>query len=330
MERQLSTGGYSTLMRKVLVTGCSGFIGMHLCERLIKLGENVLGIDNMNDYYDTSLKDARLKRLLKNDNFSFLKIDLCQTEPLKSAFNEYAPSIAVNLAAQPGVRYSLTHPEIYIESNIMGFMNVLECCRLFDIKKLVYASSSSVYGDSANIPFSESDKVDKPVSIYAASKKANELMAYAYSNLYGLSTIGLRFFTVYGPWGRPDMSYFIFCEKINNGEPISVFNNGENQRDFTYIDDIVDGTISAIYSDSACEIFNLGNNSYENVMDMIHLIEDYLGKKAIIVFADKQPGDVKKTFADINYSAHKLNYNPKTQISEGIPKFIEWYKSYKI
>ncbi len=315
-------------MKRILVTGCSGFIGMHLCKNLLDCGESILGIDNMNDYYSKGLKKERLRKIKEYDNFRFSKINLCDLESLKLAFDKFNPEIVVNLAAQAGVRYSLINPNAYIEANIMGFMNILECCRKNNINNLVYASSSSVYGANDTTPFNENDNVNKPISIYATSKRSNELMAYAYNHLYGLNTVGLRYFTVYGPWGRPDMSYYIFCEKINKGEPISIFNNGNMQRDFTYIDDIIEGTTAAIYKNYNCEIFNLGNNRCENVMDIIYLIEDTLGKKAVIDYKAIQLGDVQKTFADIEYSKLKLNYNPKTTIASGIPKFVDWYMSY--
>ncbi len=315
-------------MKKILVTGCSGFIGMHLCRGLLKRGENVFGIDNVNDYYSLTLKKARLEILKEDDNFNFLKIDLCDLDSLGSVFTEYNPEIVVNLAAQAGVKYSLVNPHAYIESNIIGFMNILECSRINDVERLVYASSSSVYGGNKNLPFSEKDRADKPLSIYSVSKKTNELMAFSYSHLYGLPTTGLRFFTVYGPWGRPDMSYYIFCDRINKGLPITVYNNGDIQRDFTYIDDVIEGAISAVYNSYKYEVFNLGNNRSENIMDLIQIIEKELGKKADINFMDCQPGDVKATYADIEYSKKMLGYNPKTKISAGIPLFVDWFKSY--
>ena len=315
-------------MKNVLVTGSSGFIGMHLCQHLLSRGDNVLGIDNMNDYYSEDLKNARLKILQEYDKFNFLKIDLCDADSLESVFNNYNPLVVVNLAAQAGVRYSLSNPSSYINSNIVGFMNLLECSRKHNIKSLVYASSSSVYGSNNKIPFSIYDKADNPISIYAASKKSNELMAYSYHYLFGINITGLRFFTVYGPWGRPDMAYYKFCDKIIKGESIAVYNNGNIKRDFTYIDDIIKGTVSAIDNNYSCEIFNLGNSCCEDVMNMIHLLEDHLGKKAVIEYKDMQPGDVKTTYAEIEYSREKLDYDPTTTLNEGIPQFIDWFKSY--
>ena len=315
-------------MEKILVTGSSGFIGMHLCKSLLEDGYQVVGIDNMNDYYDPALKEARLKELYLYDNFKFVKADISDYPSVETAFKDFEPEKVVNLAAQAGVRYSLENPQAYIQSNVVGFMNILECCRHHQVKGLIYASSSSVYGGNEKIPFSIDDSVDRPISIYAASKISNELMAHTYSHLYGLHTTGLRFFTVYGPWGRPDMAMYIFTEKISNDLPIPVFNYGKMQRDFTYIDDIIDGVKASIDKNFFCEIFNLGNNRCENLMDMIALIEQNLGKKAEMNLMDIQPGDVKKTFADIEYSRDKLGYEPTTSITEGIPVFIRWYRDY--
>ena len=315
-------------MEKILVTGSSGFIGMHLCKSLLEDGYQVVGIDNMNDYYDPALKEARLKELYLYDNFKFVKADISDYPTVETAFKDFEPEKVVNLAAQAGVRYSLENPQAYIQSNVVGFMNILECCRHHQVKGLIYASSSSVYGGNEKIPFSIDDSVDRPISIYAASKISNELMAHTYSHLYGLHTTGLRFFTVYGPWGRPDMAMYIFTEKISNDLPIPVFNYGKMQRDFTYIDDIIDGVKASIDKNFLCEIFNLGNNRCENLMDMIALIEDSLEKKAELNLMDIQPGDVKKTFADIEYSRDKLGYEPTTSITEGIPVFIRWYRDY--
>ena len=315
-------------MEKILVTGSSGFIGMHLCKSLLEDGYQVVGIDNMNDYYDPALKEARLKELYLYDNFKFVMTDISDYPSVETAFKDFEPEKVVNLAAQAGVRYSLENPQAYIQSNVVGFMNILECCRHHQVKGLIYASSSSVYGGNEKIPFSIDDSVDRPISIYAASKISNELMAHTYSHLYGLHTTGLRFFTVYGPWGRPDMAMYIFTEKISNDLPIPVFNYGKMQRDFTYIDDIIDGVKASIDKNFFCEIFNLGNNRCENLMDMIALIEDSLGKKAELNLMDIQPGDVKKTFADIEYSRDKLGYEPTTSITEGIPLFIRWYRDY--
>jgi len=316
--------------QRILVTGCAGFIGMHLCKSLLGDSFQVHGIDNLNDYYDPKLKQARLDQLTPYENFTFTKSDISDLDSLTQTFQSFKPHKVVNLAAQAGVRYSLENPHAYIESNIVGFMNILECCRYNDVKGLIYASSSSVYGGNEKIPFSLDDPVDKPISIYAATKKANELMAHAYSHLYGLPTTGLRFFTVYGPWGRPDMAMYIFANKISKGEPIPVFNHGKMQRDFTYIDDIIAGTRSAIDKNYKCEVFNLGNHRIEALMDVVHLIEENLGKKAEIDFQPMQPGDVQKTFADIERSTELLEYKPTTSIQDGIPKFIEWYKEYSM
>tara|TARA_B100000029_G_scaffold454034_1_gene480242 strand:- start:757 stop:1716 length:960 start_codon:yes stop_codon:yes gene_type:complete len=315
-------------MEKILVTGSSGFIGMHLCMNLLDDGYNVYGIDNMNDYYDVPLKEARLSVLSDYDNFTFNKIDISSLKDVKRVFNNFKPKIVVNLAAQAGVRYSLENPHAYIQSNVVGFTNIIESCRHYNVSGLIYASSSSVYGGNKKIPFSVGDSVDKPISIYAASKRANELIAHTYSYLYGLKTTGLRFFTVYGPWGRPDMAMYLFADKIRKGEKIPVFNHGKMQRDFTYIDDIVSGIRASIENNYLYEIFNLGNNRFEDLMDMISYLEKALDKKAEIEYMDIQPGDVEKTFANIDYSISKLNYKPKITIQEGIPKFIKWYKSY--
>tara|TARA_Y100000816_G_scaffold289595_1_gene276368 strand:+ start:1073 stop:2032 length:960 start_codon:yes stop_codon:yes gene_type:complete len=315
-------------MEKILVTGSSGFIGMHLCMNLLNDGYVVRGIDNMNEYYDVSLKEARLKLLSDYDNFTFNKIDISNLQDVKRVFNEFKPEKVVNLAAQAGVRYSIENPHMYIQSNIVGFTNIIEACRRYNVKGLIYGSSSSVYGENKKTPFSVDDRVDRPISIYAASKKSNELIAHTYSHLYNLNTTGLRFFTVYGPWGRPDMAMYIFTDKIRNGRKISIYNHGKMQRDFTYIDDIVNGIRASIKNNYSCEIFNLGNNRCEDLMDMVSYIEKELGKKAEIKFMDIQPGDVPKTFADIDHAKNKLNYEPKIPIQKGIPKFIEWYKFY--
>ncbi len=317
-------------MEKILVTGSSGFIGMHLCESLLNEDFLVLGIDNMNNYYDVRLKMFRKKKLEQFKNFKFENIDICDLSLLRKVIKNFKPNKIVNLAAQAGVRYSLENPHAYIDSNIVGFMNILEMCRFNDVKGLVYASSSSVYGGNEKVPFSIKDRVDKPISIYAASKKANELMAHTYSHLYGLNTTGLRFFTVYGPWGRPDMAMYIFAENIIKNKPIPVFNYGKMKRDFTYISDIVDGIRKALDKNYQCEIFNLGNNKTEDLFDMIKIIEQSLDKKATIDLMEIQPGDVEKTFADINHSNDLLGYMPAVEIKEGIPKFIKWFKSYKL
>jgi len=313
---------------RILVTGAAGFIGYHLCQSLLKDGFIVYGVDNINSYYDPALKQARLRQLQSHQNFSFNKLDISISAELNKVFEDFKPQKVVNLAAQAGVRYSLENPQAYIESNVVGFMNILECCRHYDVEGLIYASSSSVYGGNEKIPFSVEDRVDRPISIYAATKISNELMAHSYSHLFGLHTTGLRYFTVYGPWGRPDMAMYIFADKISEGKPISVFNHGKMERDFTYIEDIITGTRAAIEKNYPCEVFNLGNNNSEDLMEMVGLIESEIGKKAGIQFEGMQPGDVKKTFADIEHSKQKLNYTPITKIAEGIPKFIDWFKKY--
>ncbi len=312
----------------ILVTGCAGFIGMHLCKKLLEKGYKVIGLDNLNDYYDVNLKKKRLSILKESKKFHFKKVDISKKSDLDSVFKDYTIFKVVNLAAQAGVRYSLENPNAYIQSNIVGFMNVLECCRYFNVTSLVYASSSSVYGGNKLLPFSIDHNVDSPISIYAASKKANELMAHSYSHLFGIRSIGLRFFTVYGPWGRPDMAMYIFTKKILNGEPINVFNKGDMKRDFTYIDDIISGLVHSIESNYTCEVFNLGNNKSEDLMDVVSIIEKKLGKKAKMQLKPMQPGDVKQTFADIEKSKDMLNYNPKTDIEVGIHSFIDWYLDY--
>ena len=311
-----------------MVTGAGGFIGFHLAKSLLDDGYEVLGIDNLNEYYDPKLKHARLDQLTPYKNFTFEKIDIADRKSLTKAFTDFKPNKVVNLAAQAGVRYSLENPHAYVQSNVVGFMNILECCRHNDVEGLIYASSSSVYGGNTKIPFSVGDRVDNPISIYAATKKSNELMAYTYSHLYGLRTTGLRYFTVYGPWGRPDMAYYLFTDKIANDEPIPVFNHGKMQRDFTYIDDIISGTRSAIDNNYKCKIFNLGNHKSEELMDVVHLIEENLGKKAVIDFQPMQPGDVPESFADIEESIEMLGYKPTTNVDVGIKKFVEWYKGY--
>ena len=313
---------------KVLVTGSSGFIGMHFCIKLLDNGFHVLGIDNMNDYYSQDLKKERLKILKGYKNFEFEKVDISNFEDLNHLFLSFKPRKVINLAAQAGVRYSIENPHVYISSNINGFMNILECCRHNKVSGLIYASSSSVYGGNKKFPFSVEDRVDNPISIYAASKKANELMANTYSHLYGLKTTGLRFFTVYGPWGRPDMAMYIFTKKIINGDPIPLFNRGEMKRDFTYIDDIIDGIFSAMEKNYQCEIFNLGNNKTEDLMTLVNIIEKHLVKKAKINYHGMQAGDVTKTVADIEYSKKKLGYKPIKTIKEGIPEFINWFMEY--
>ena len=316
--------------QKILVTGAAGFIGYHLCKSLLDDDYEVLGIDNLNNYYDPKLKHARLEQLTPFKSFTFKKIDIADRQSLTNAFTYFRPQKVVNLAAQAGVRYSIENPYAYMEANLVGFLNIIELCRHNDVEGLIYASSSSVYGGNTNIPFSAEDRVDNPISLYAASKKSNELIANAYSHLYGLHTTGLRYFTVYGPWGRPDMAMFIFAKKISAGEPIPVFNNGNMKRDFTYIDDIISGTRSSIEKNYKCEIFNLGNHKSEQLMDMIALLEQNLGKKAEINFLPMQLGDVHESYADIKLSNEKLGFKPKTSIKNGVSKFMKWYKNYEI
>jgi len=314
---------------RVLATGAAGFIGYHFCKSLLDDGYEVLGIDNLNDYYDVTLKLSRLDDLKTYKNFSFNKIDISNLDSLSKVFKKFSPNKVVNLAAQAGVRYSITNPFAYMDSNLVGFLNIIELCRHNNVEGLIYASSSSVYGANTKTPFSEKDKVSRPIALYGATKKANELIAHSYSHLYNLPTTGLRFFTVYGSWGRPDMAMFIFTERILSGEPIQIFNHGDMKRDFTYIDDIILGTRAALEKNHKCEIFNLGNNKSEKLMDVVGIIEKTLGEKAIIDFQPMQPGDVKESFAEISKSNKMLNFNPKTSIDEGIPLFIKWYKHYK-
>ena len=313
---------------KILITGAAGFIGYHLCKSLLEDGYEVLGIDNLNDYYDTNLKQARLEQLKQFKSFLFNKVDIADRESLTKSFQSFNPQKIVNLAAQPGVRYSMENPYKYMESNLVGFLNIIELCRNNEVKRFIYASSSSVYGGNEKMPFSVEDRVNQPLVLYGATKRANELIAHSYSHLYGLHTTGLRYFTVYGPWYRPDMAMFIFTQKIIDGKPISVFNNGNMKRDFTYIDDIIRGTRSAIEKNYKCEIFNLGNSKSESLMELIDIIEKNLGKKAQIEYLPMQLGDVKESLADIKKSIEKLGYKPITTINKGIPQFTKWYKEY--
>jgi UDP-glucuronate 4-epimerase len=319
----------------ILITGSAGFIGFHLAKRLLEEGYTVIGFDNLNDYYDVSLKESRLEILKGYDRFTFIKGDLADKAEVDSVFNTYHPDIIVNLAAQAGVRYSIENPEAYIQSNIVGFFNILEACRHNEVEHLVYASSSSVYGANKKIPFSTEDKVDKPVSLYAATKKSNELMAYTYSHLYGLPATGLRFFTVYGPYGRPDMAYFSFTKAILEGKPIKVFNNGDMYRDFTYIDDIVTGIVNVMKSPPIKDengvphkLYNIGNNKPEKLMDFIQTLEQCLGKEAIKEYYPMQPGDVYQTYADVTDLMNDFDFKPDTPISIGLAKFVEWYREY--
>ena len=316
------------MTNRILVTGSVGFIGFHLCHSLLEDGYEVLGIDNINEYYDPNLKLARLEQLKPYKDFKFEKVNIADRESITKTFQSFKPNKVVNLAAQAGVRYSIDNPHAYMESNLVGFLNIIELCRQYDVEGLIYASSSSVYGGNKKIPFSVEDRVDNPLSLYAASKKSNELIANSYSHLYGLHTTGLRYFTVYGPWGRPDMAMFIFTRKILAGEPIPVFNNGNMKRDFTYIEDIIAGTRAAIDRNYKCEIFNLGNQKIEQLMDVVRLLEENLCKKAEIDFQPMQPGDVPESFANIDKSIEMLGYQPSTNVDVGIMKFVEWHKGF--
>ena len=313
---------------KVLVTGTAGFIGFHLAKSLLERGDQVIGYDNVNDYYDVRLKEARMRILEGYDGYVFQKADLCDRTALDDVVKEHEPEKFCNLAAQAGVRYSLEHPETYVDSNLVGFLNVLETCRHNGIKDLVYASSSSVYGGNTKIPFSTSDNVDSPISLYAATKKSNELMAHVYSHLFEMNTSGLRFFTVYGPYGRPDMALFKFTKAIVEGKPIDVYNFGKMERDFTYVDDIVAGVTACLDKPFRYDVFNLGNNKPADLEYFISLIEKELGIKAEKNYLPMQPGDVPKTYADIDHSKEKLGYEPVTSLEEGVRKFIEWYKDF--
>ena len=324
---------------KVLVTGAAGFIGYHTALKLLARGDTVIGVDNLNDYYDVSLKQARLADIEAHQhakNFSFVKLDLAENAATQQLFAHEKPDSVIHLAAQAGVRYSLQNPHAYISSNIVAFTNILEACRAIKPQHLVYASSSSVYGGNTKLPFSETDNVDNPVSLYAATKKANELMAHTYSYLYGLPTTGLRFFTVYGPWGRPDMSPFLFADAIINDRPIKVFNHGDMLRDFTYIDDIVEGVIRVLdkpatpstSTSAPYRLFNIGNNQPEQLMDFIGLLENTIGKTAQKEFLPMQAGDVKATFADTSALDAWVGFKPNTPLKEGVEKFMDWYKSY--
>jgi UDP-glucuronate 4-epimerase len=333
-------------MKRIVVTGAAGFIGFHVSQALIKNGDHVTGIDNLNDYYDVNLKKARLAQLENRENFKFIKADLANRKAIEAIFEEGTFDIAVNLAAQPGVRYSLKNPYSYIDSNIVGFTNILEACRHNNINHLVFASSSSIYGQNCKIPFSVSDNVDHPVSLYAASKKANELMAHTYAHLYGLPCTGLRFFTVYGPWGRPDMAYFSFTKAILEGRPIDVFNYGNMKRDFTYIDDIVEGVVRVIdkipqlnpswdrtnpdpgSSYAPYKLYNIGNNNPVELLRFIEVLETNLGKNAEKNMLPMQPGDVPITYADVDDLIENVGFKPSTSIEEGIKKFVAWYRRY--
>lgn len=318
-----------------LITGGAGFIGFHLSKRLLEAGASVVGFDNMNDYYEVSLKEARLKELGGYEKYTFVKGDLADKASVDAVFEKYRPQITVNLGAQAGVRYSIDNPEAYVQSNLVGFFNILEACRHYGTDHLVFASSSSVYGGNDKVPFSTEDKVDGPVSLYAATKKSNELMAHAYSKLYDYPVTGLRFFTVYGPMGRPDMAYFKFAKKIVKGEPIQIYNNGDMLRDFTYIDDIVTGVCDILCNPPArnekgvaYKIYNIGNNKPVKLMDFINTLERCLGMEAVKEYYPMQPGDVYQTYADVSDLIHDFGFKPDTSIEDGLSRFVEWFKAY--
>jgi UDP-glucuronate 4-epimerase len=324
---------------EVLVTGVAGFIGMHVAARLLEAGHNVTGIDNLSDYYDARLKQARLDELQPYSNFRFIKIELADREKVNELFGDGKFERVIHLAAQAGVRYSLENPHVYIQSNVVGFTNILEACRRFPVKHLVYASSSSVYGANKKLPFSVRDNVDHPISLYAASKKSNELMAHAYSHLFQIPTTGLRFFTVYGPWGRPDMAIFSFTKALLEGKPIDVFNHGKMQRDFTYIDDIVEGVLlvaerppapsgASSPSSAPYKLYNIGNHQPVELMKVIEVLEKCLGKTAHKKMLPMQPGDVPATFADVDDLMRDTGFQPATPIEVGLERFVRWYQSY--
>lgn len=328
--------------KKILITGAAGFIGYHLADRLLKEGFTVFGVDNLNDYYDVRLKELRLSELKKYEKFKFEKLDISEKKEVKRIFSENEPDIVVNLAAQAGVRYSIENPDAYIESNIIGFYNILEVCRhsrdegKHPVEHLLFASSSSVYGNQQKTPFSVGDPVDRPISLYAATKKSNELMAYTYCHLYGIPSTGLRFFTVYGPCGRPDMAYFSFSEKIMKGEPIKIFNQGDLYRDFTYVDDIVEGIVRILNNPplpneegDRYKVYNIGNNKPVKLMDFIETLEKALGKKALKEYYPMQPGDVYQTYADVDELIEDFDYRPSTEISEGLERFAQWYREWR-
>jgi len=330
----------------ILVTGAAGFIGFHLSQHLLTRGDWVIGLDNLNDYYDVSLKQDRLNQLCQHTAFKFCKLDLADREGMAQLFTDEGFDVVVNLAAQAGVRYSLENPHVYVDSNLVGFVNILEGCRHSQVKHLVFASSSSVYGANTRMPFSVRDNVDHPVSLYAASKKANELMAHTYSHLYGLPTTGLRFFTVYGPWGRPDMALFLFTRAILAGQPIDVFNYGKMKRDFTYIDDIIEGVVRVVdtiprpdpdwsgdaptpgTSSAPYRLYNIGNNQPVELMYFIEVLEACLGRKAEKNMLPLQPGDVLMTYADVDALVQDVGFKPNTSIEVGIERFVEWYRNY--
>jgi len=330
----------------IIVTGAAGFIGVHLSNQLTNHGYSVIGLDNMNTYYDLNLKKDRLAQLNDNKNFTFVECDLTDRERINKIFEEHRPIVVINLAAQAGVRYSIENPYAYLDSNLTGFLNILEACRNYPVDHLLYASSSSVYGGNKVAPFSTNHNVDHPVSLYAATKKSNELMAHTYSHLYNIPTTGLRFFTVYGPWGRPDMAYFSFTKDIIEGNPIKVFNHGKMERDFTYIDDIVEGIVKLIplapeknsdWDESVDElgasfapyrVYNIGNNSPVPLMKFINVLEEKIGKEANKQYMDMQPGDVLRTYADVSELERDIDFKPSTSIEDGLGKFVDWYKEY--
>ncbi|MFO7787920.1 MAG: NAD-dependent epimerase [Halospina sp.] len=331
---------------RILVTGTAGFIGSHVAHRLLDRGDEVIGVDNVNDYYDVSLKEARLARLTPREGFTEERLDIADREGMARVFSEYQPQRVVHLAAQAGVRYSIENPNAYVDANLVGHMNILEGCRHNGVEHLVYASSSSVYGANESMPFSVHDNVDHPLSLYAASKKANELMSHTYSHLYRLPTTGLRFFTVYGPWGRPDMALFIFTKRILNGEPIDVFNHGHHQRDFTYIDDIVEGVIRTLdhvatpnpewsgaepdsgTSNAPYRLYNIGSNNPVELSRFIEVLEECLGRKAEKNYLPMQPGDVPATYADVQDLIEDVGYRPETPVETGIRNFVDWYRDF--
>ncbi len=323
--------------KPILVTGAAGFIGFHLAKRLLDDGNSVVGLDNLSDYYDVQLKEARLSQLKKYDRFYFHKMDIIESQKMQDIFKEYCFDLIFHMAAQVGVRHSLTDPHSYVNSNLVGFVNILEGARHIKVKHLIFASSSSVYGGNTKVPFSIHDNTDRPLSLYAATKKANELMAYSYANLYSLPCTGLRFFTVYGPWGRPDMAPFLFTKSILEGRPISVFNSGKMCRDFTYIDDVVDGIMRVSKTNPQLKpeanfvpfhIYNIGNNQPVELLEFINIIEKVLGKKAEKKMFPVQPGDMMKTFSDIEDLQREFGFQPKITVEEGICRFAQWYRSY--
>lgn len=326
---------YFDTSKKILITGAAGFIGFHLAKRLLDMRTTVLGLDNLNDYYDVSLKESRLHILEDYPSFTFVKGDLADADTVNEQFETFQPDIVVNLAAQAGVRYSIDHPRSYIDSNIIGFFNILEACRHHPVEHLLFASSSSVYGNQQKTPFSTSDNVDHPISLYAATKKSDELMAYTYSHLYGIPATGLRFFTVYGPYGRPDMAYFKFANKIRKGEPIQVYNHGDMYRDFTYVDDIVTGIEHMLCNPPKAnelgdlyKVYNIGNHKPEQLMHFIKVLEHALGQTAEKEYLPMQPGDVYQTYADVTDLQKDFDFKPETTIEEGLGKFAVWYKKY--